>query len=282
MTNEHLFKARSHVAAPVLDVCDIHKLSLWLSNKRVITFKGTVNFEARDCDNGDGIFRFVLGLKSSYRLTGRATQADERGLKSTKYLMGEDDVTPKTKYKELKALFDEHGRSAFDRDGKKLFDNLTAIYGEAIFDNDNAVQKTVFHIKPSVQAERDKATAGADTSHRDDRGFDKEGTRSFRLCPRPSPPYPSDAILTVYDGVNASKKSPAQCAANFAAWGLKYPESEYPDFRADGSGILQGPWELSDYEKKTDRTDVLADKLKVLLNFRNQDPIEPLVPSRGW
>lgn len=128
---------------------------------------------------------------TTFRINGRATQAEERLLKSIKYLMGDEEITPKKKYKEMKAIFDEHGRSAFDKDGKIFFDSLNAKFGRAndntVFDNDNAVQKTAFDIKPSALAARDEAIADGDSSHNDDRNFDKEGSRTFELRPRPWP-----------------------------------------------------------------------------------------------
>jgi hypothetical protein len=218
----------------------------------------------------------LRGFKLTYRINGRATQAEERFLKSTKYLIGDEAITPKKKYKELKALRDEHGWSAFDKDQKMLFDNLEAKFGKASFDNDNAVQKTAFDIKPSTLAARDKAIAAGDSSHNDDRDFDKEGSRKFDLRPKPSRPYPPNQVQPVNDGVNASNKSPAQCAAKLEVWRLEHPESEYPDYREDGTGIIQPEWKPPEYKKTTDRAAVLAEKLKVLFDFRNQNPIEPV------
>lgn len=191
--------------------------------------------------------------------------------------MGDEKITPKKKYEELKALFDEHGWSAFDKEQKLLFDNLNAKFGKTLFDNDNAVQKAAFDIKPSAPAARDKAIADRDSSHRDDRDLDKEGSRTFELRPKPSHPYPPNQVQPLNDGINASNKSPAQCAAILNDWRDKFPEKENPDYRAGGTGIIQPEWKPPEYEKTTDRAARLADKLNVLLDFRDQEAsIEPL------
>ena len=203
--------------------------------------------------------------------------------------MGDEKIAPKKKYEEMKALFDEHGWSAFDKEQKMLFDNLDAKFGKALFDNGNAVQKTAFDIKPSALAARDKAIADRNSSHRDDRDLDKEGSRKFYL--RPSRPFPPNEIQPVNDGESLRKvrgtdriwrdavdrwnvadlAEPVNYRAIGACYDAEYPEKENPDYRAGGTGIIQPGWKPPEYEKTTDRATVLAEKLKVLLDFRNQD-----------
>jgi len=106
----------------------------------------------------------------TYQVNGRVTQAEETILRNS----DRSKVTPKTKYKELKALFDKDGWSAFDKEQTALFDDLNEVFGEAAIDNGKhgSFQKTAFDIKPTVLAERDKDIAEAgDKSHE---VFDKE------------------------------------------------------------------------------------------------------------
>jgi hypothetical protein len=104
----------------------------------------------------------------------------------------------------------------------------------------------------------------------------RKAVERLSFVPDPGQPYPPNEVQPVYDGVNASKKSPEQCQAWLNDWRDKFPEKENPDYRADGTGIIQPEWKPPEYEKTTDRAAVLAEKLKVLLDFRNQDAIEPL------
>lgn len=262
-----------------------------LESRAAVTERYNRSHSDDDSDNGDTSESEspLCGFKLTYRLTGRATQAEERflrsrdrdELKSSKYKIDGQEVNSKAKFTELKALFDEHGWSGFDKDQKSLFDNLKAVFGGRLIS-----EKDISATKDFMSLQRDLNLSyldGPDSGNRKKHVYDLG--RTF-IKPGWNVTVLGDGItgLKCLSGkvwhdafsTNAVLASPSNHRAILNEWRLKYPESEYPDSCADGSGLIQGPWEPSDYEKKTDRTDVLADKLKVLLDFRNQDPLEPL------
>jgi hypothetical protein len=105
----------------------------------------------------------------TYRVNGRATQAEEHFLrnahlaevKSAKYPTNDNMVSARAKYKELKAIFDDYGWPAFDKDQIKLFDTLNAAYG------------------PKKEIEQEKAAREEQRNHLDEWG-DSDRTESAR------------------------------------------------------------------------------------------------------
>jgi hypothetical protein len=188
----------------------------------------------------------------TYRVNGRATQADERFLKnidskdfSTKvksgtYFINDKEVTPKAKYKELKAFFEEYGWSSFDEEQTELFDILNAVYGAAVIDSvtlldvpgDSDRTETVYKIRYYI------AMLGAK--------------------------------LTDYG------EEPSKFRTILDRWRLEFPESDFPDYRADGSGII--PTEWIPPKKTSTKHAALADELQIVLAYCHalRDSNEPM------
>jgi hypothetical protein len=57
---------------------------------------------------------------------------------------------------------------------------------------------------------------------------------------------------------------------------IEHPEKDLPDYREDGTGLIPSQWTPPRYKKKTARAATLAEKLKVLLKFRDKEPVKPL------
>jgi hypothetical protein len=115
-----------------------------------------------DADNGDtNESEYALcGFKMTYRVTGRATQAEERCLRNLDRNDSDNgDRVVSKDYCDWKKRFDEDGWSAFDKEETILFNELTAEFGGATIDKagSGAFQESTFHEGPVSQAKRDKA-----------------------------------------------------------------------------------------------------------------------------
>jgi hypothetical protein len=218
----------------------------------------------------------------TYRITGRATRYEEQILrnidrnefvakiKSEQYTVDGNEVTPKTKYKELKAIFDKGGWAAFDKTQTALFDDLTAVYGERVVDSRAA----------TIAAEFVSMRETLDRSFLDKRG-DSERTESahylrilttklgrnvtvlgdrisrLKCC--------SDGVWHDAFSTDVILSSPCSHRAILNEWRLKYPEKDFPDFRADGSGIIPTHW--TPPRKNSNKHTAIADELKIVLDY---------------
>jgi hypothetical protein len=178
-------------------------------------------------------------------------------------------------YHQWEKWFRKEGWSAFDNDQTALFDELRAEYNKAaVIDGskDGSFQPTTFDVKPTFQAKLDKASS--DRGDKSCHVLDKDGGRAFDLRPRPSPEYPHDEILTVYDGVNKSQ-SPELCAAILNSWRLKYPEQDYPD------SIISKPW-APPRDSKPTRHSGDVDELNPLLAYRDYQAFEESIKTNFY
>jgi hypothetical protein len=176
-----------------------------------------------------------------YRVNGRATQADERFLKnidskdsrakakSGRYFINDKEVTPKAKYKELKTFFDEYGWCSFDEEQTELFDILNAVYGAPAIDSVTLLD---------VPGDGDRT----------------ETVYKIRYY-----------IAMLGAKLADDGEEPSRFRTILDHWRLEFPENDFPDYRADGSGIIKTEW--TQPRKKSTKHATIADELQIVLDY---------------
>jgi hypothetical protein len=167
--------------------------------------------------------RCALNGKTAYRVTGRATRAEERvlwNLDRGKRIAITKSGSSAEDYRDLKKRFDEDGWSAFDNNDTILFDELTAKFGGATIDKavSGAFRDSTFDEGPVSQAERHKEMS-RDKTHR---VFDKIDNNFVLPRIRNRVPWIEYDSSSVYERVNDSNKSPLECAAIQKDWGERH------------------------------------------------------------
>jgi hypothetical protein len=259
----------------------------YCDDKSLIPSSGVVIqmvLEAGNDNNHNGDTSARQG-KSNYRVNGCATQAEDRHLKKRdrddKYEINGNTVTPKQKYKELKALFDKDGWRAFDKDETTLFDDLTAVSGDNFRDVKDAASAA------ELKLEQDNLKrCYLDRFGESDR---IESTPYIRLVKARL----GRNVAVFGDGITMLKcfsgevwhdafstpigfAWPPQHQAILNVWRMTFPEKEFPDSRTDGTGIIPEPW-TKPHKNSATRHASDSEELAVLLHYRNnQTSNEPM------
>lgn len=183
-----------------------------------------------------------------YRVHGRATQTEERILRNIdRGIAAEKQLVGHERFRELTAMLEQNGKSAFDRPLTTEYDQLVEIHGGTVMDAG--------------------ALASSDKERRSPEShpslWDKANDE-----PRywPDAPYPPEHVLPVNDGVNLLW-TPADNRAERGQYDANYPEDEFPDNVRGGKGLLGDVWHAPRKGAKT-RHATLMVELGVLLHYR--------------
>jgi hypothetical protein len=209
-------------------------------------------------------------------------------IKSEKYYINGKEVTARKKYNNLKALVADEGWPVLDEEQAEIFDDLNEAFGAVPVDESSGLDVPDDSDRTeSVHALRDRlknlgacVTVTGDVYSRlkfrrggvwRDVFSDMSSLCTCCVCLDLRSPY------IFYPGQYAEPlESPAKYRAIKAEYDIAFPESEKPDYRADGSGLIPLVWKAPD--KKSTKHAAIAAVLEIICTYYHalRDSNEPL------